>query len=463
MKPLPPQWLKLVEPYRKREWLGCLEILRPLVDRYPDDLGTRLLFASLCLVTDQEARALVQLEKLLPLAVGQGDLYRALAAQKQLDHLRGEGGMHDKRFVAIHQWFGAIPARRVNRKDHAGIAPSTLLALSPEAFHGVAEESVIEDLGLEPRELAGDAGTARVVLYGRVRWSVAPEGGRSTTEAVADELDTIALAPDLAGARLALAPELPTACLRFDRALIESERATSAARDSAGSRAGEGRSGPAGQSIESEHGPKTWADVASWGVSSVESGAAADSPADAASGAEAQTADPTRTTARPRVARPVPDPRLEPTVAVDAPFDRRRETRVSVAFESRAAMIGLAGSRVAPFAGRLFDLSPSGLGLGFPRAELLPARELLEGALVTVEIQLPDGEPPLRMTSRVRWVRLAPQRDGTSGDMGVMGLEFVLVNAREHARIQNALIAAARAGQSLDPTEGGPEGTTEAA
>ena len=35
MKPLPPQWLKLVEPYRKGEWLACLEILRPLVDRNP--------------------------------------------------------------------------------------------------------------------------------------------------------------------------------------------------------------------------------------------------------------------------------------------------------------------------------------------------------------------------------------------------------------------------------------------
>jgi hypothetical protein len=35
--------------------------------------------------------------------------------------------------------------------------------------------------------------------------------------------------------------------------------------------------------------------------------------------------------------------------------------------------------------------------------------------------------------------------------MGVLGLEFILVNARDHARIQNALIASARAGQSLDP------------
>lgn len=441
MKPLPPQWLKLVEPYRKGEWLACLEILRPLVDRNPDDLGTRLLFASLCLVTDQEARALVQLEKLLPLAVGQGDLYRALAAQKQLDRIRGAGATHDRRFLAIHQWYGAIPGRRSSRADHAGIAPATLLALSPEAFHRVAEESVIEDLGLEARELSEGRGAARVVLYGRVRWSIVPEAGHATSEMTADEMDTIALAAENEGARLALAPELPSACLRFDRALIEQERAKAAAADASGSRAGSA----AGPLRESDPGPKTWAEVRSWGVPGDEPGPAAGSPANAAGGAEPGTSNPQSPTPRTRVARPVPDPKLEPTVAVGAPFDRRRETRVSVTLESRAALIGLAGSRVAPFAGRLFDLSPSGVGLGFPRAELLPARELLEGALVTVDISLPDGEPPLRMTSRVRWVRLAPRGDRPGADdMGEMGLEFVLVNAREHARIQNALIAAAR-------------------
>jgi hypothetical protein len=43
--------------------------------------------------------------------------------------------------------------------------------------------------------------------------------------------------------------------------------------------------------------------------------------------------------------------------------------------------------------------------------------------------------------------------------MGEMGLEFVLVNAREHARIQNALIAAARAGRPF----AGPDGEADAA
>jgi hypothetical protein len=87
----------------------------------------------------------------------------------------------------------------------------------------------------------------------------------------------------------------------------------------------------------------------------------------------------------------------------------------------------------------------------------MPVREMLEGSLLAVEIQLPDGEPPVRLMSRVRWVQLAGQGAGAPpDDVGYLGLEFILLNARDHARIQNALIAAARAGQPLDPAAGGP-------
>ena len=409
MKPLSPQWLRIVEPYRNGDWFECIELLRPVVDQSPDDLGTRLLFGMLCLVTDQSARALVHFEKMLPLAVGQGNLFHALGAQKQLDRLRPAAPAHDKRFVAIHKWFSAIPARRA---DASELTPAALLALPPAGFHRVAEEAAIEDLGLEPRDLEGDAGVGRVVLYGRVRWSVVPEGESSLLEVVSNELETVALAPGLpARVRIRLAPELPSACLRFDLARLREEQAKAA-------------SGP-----ESGH------------------------PAGHAKGA-ARGAAPARTTGTPRSARPVPGPALEPTVAASAPFERRRDSRVSVAFESRVAMLGLAGSRVAPFAGRLFSLSPSGVGLGFPRAELLPVRDALEGSLLTVEIQLPDGEPPVRLMSRVRWVQLAPQGPGQPDEMGTVGLEFVLLNARDHARIQSALIRAARAGHPLSPSSG---------
>jgi hypothetical protein len=410
LKPLSSQWLRLVEPYRNGDWFECIELLRPVVEQFPDDLGSRLLFGALCLATDQSSRALVQFEKMLPLAVGQGDLFHALGAQKQIDRLRPEGAGHDKRFVAIHKWFSAIPMRRANASGAAELTPAALLALPPTGFHRVAEEAAIEDLGLASRDVEGDADAVRVVLYGRVRWSVMPEGESSLIELVSAELETVALTAGLpARVAIRLAPELPAACLRFDLALLREEQAKAAA------------------------GPQ-------------EGRAAA--PAKSA-GSRAAAAP--RAPEAPRPERPVPDPMVEPTVAVSAPFERRRDTRLSVAFESRVALLGLAGSRVAPFAGRLFNLSPSGVGLGFPRAELLPVSETLEGSLLTVEIQLPDGEPPVRLMSRVRWVQLAPQGAAPPDGMAYLGLEFILLNARDHARIQGALISAARAGQPLDP------------
>jgi hypothetical protein len=325
--------------------------------------------------------------------------------------------LHEKRYVAIQQWFRAVRVRGPRAAADAEFTPAALLALPPAGFHRVAEEAAIEDLGLEPRELEGSADAVRVVLYGRVRWSVTPEGEGSLLEVTADEGDTIALAPGTR-APMRLAPELPTACLRFDLALLREER---------------GKSGPS---------------------------------RDRSATTPRRESEPAHAGETPRPGRPVPNPLLEPTVAVSAPFERRRDTRVSLSFETRVAMLGLAGSRVAPFAGRLVNLSPSGLGLAFPRAELIPVRDTLDGALLAVEIQLPDGEPPLRLTSRVRWVQLAANDAGTPAEEeGVMGLEFILVGARDHVRIQAALIAAARAGQPLDSRTDAdePEAGTEAA
>ena len=464
VKALPSQWLKLVGPYRSGDWLQCIEILRPVVEQYPDDLDTRLLFGALCVASEQGARALMQFEKIMPLAVGQGDLFRALAAQKQLDRLRPAAVAHDKRFIAVHHWFRSIPTRRSVQAEGADLTPAMLLALPPDGFHRLAEEAVIEDLGLEARDVEGELDSVRVVFYGRVRWSVVPEGEPSMLELVADDLDTMALAPGVPpSTRLRMIPELPSACLKFDLALLREEAAKAgppkpvlpgnathargAAPETGVAPAPHARSAPpSGPGPTSHAGPPRGAGHAAPGA-----GHPVNPPRHESSPAEPP--------ATPRPERPVPDPLLEPTVAASAPFERRRETRALVSLQSRAALLGLAGSRVAPFAGRLLSLSPSGAGLGFSRAELLPVRDTLENTLLTLEIQLPDGEPPLKIMSRVRWIQVAHE----GNDMFVIGLEFILIGGPEHMRIQNALIAAARAGEPLDPTPIGPPGRDSAA
>src|SRR6185503_15204930 len=135
---------------------------------------------------------------------------------------------HGKRFVAIHQWFSAIPARRTEAEG-APLTPAALLSLPPAGFHRVADQAQIEDLGLTPREVEGNADIARVVLYGRVRWSVVPEGESSMLEVVSNELEMVTLTPGLpARVTLQLDPELPAACFRIDLALLRAEQAQAA-------------------------------------------------------------------------------------------------------------------------------------------------------------------------------------------------------------------------------------------
>ncbi len=413
MNSIPSPWQSLLEPYRRGDWHECIDLLRPHVDAEPDELGSRLLLAALYLRAENRGLAQVHVEHVLPLAVGQRDLFRALGAQRLLDQLNSTASAHSKRYLAIHRWFSALgrvtggagSREAAGEPARAALSSAALLRLAPRDFHRVAEACRIEDLVLEPRDLACDPDEARVVLYGRVRWSVIPDGDGPFVELTAEAGGVIAPGTGApASARLRLAPELPSACLTFD---LETLRALTpgAGPDAASTRPAR----PAG----------------------------AVKPATrAAPGAR-------------RVERPVPDPVAEPMLAVNAPIERRRGTRVTVAFESRVALLGVAGNRVAPFGGRLVDLSPAGMGVGFPPGELRHLRDALEGALITIELKLPGRGAPLGLTARVRWVSFEPQ--GVSGGDGLarLGLEFVLLSARARARIREVLIHAARQGRTL--------------
>jgi hypothetical protein len=430
VKPIPLPWLRLIPPYRKGDWHECVELLRPLVERHPDDLGSRLILASLLLRTGESGLAQVQYEKALPLAVGQNDLFRALAAQKCLDRLRPASGIHPKRFVAIHQWFSALSARSAPDEGRSAIlTPALLLKLPPALFHRMAEESEIEEIGLEPLEIEGESDVVRVVLHGRLRWSITPDNDSTLIEVVADELEAIAVPAELAlQTKLKLVPELPCACLRLRLPTL-------------------------GEITPKPEPPRPAAPKRRTPAP----------PSSAAAPAGAEAPDPGLPAEQPDD-RPVPDPVLEPLVASAAPFERRRETRVSVAFDTRVALLGVAGSRVAPFVGRLINLSPAGIGVAFSRSELRSVRELLQGALITIEVRLPGDNEPLRLAGRVRWVEVEPETPGAPDDEpGRVGLEFILLGARDRTRIQEVLIVSARSGRPLEagagvagPAQGGP-------
>jgi hypothetical protein len=423
LNPTPSPWQSLLKPYRRGDWHDCIDLLRLRIDEHPDDLASRLLLASLYIKVGNPGLAQLQVERVLPLAVGQRDLYSALGAQKRLDQLRTAENPHRQRYVAMHQWFGALAAGRGRGRGRSkrsrgpadeGVAPPSvlsagvLLELAPEDFHRVVEDCVIEELDLEPDEIPCDPDEGRVMLYGRVRWALLRGDDDSPPEREAGPGDEIAFTGESGErARLMLTPVLPSACLRFRLEILREFAA---------------RTPPPA------------------------------SPHDRAATVAAAPPAPAR------FERPVPDPIAEPLVASGAPTERRRSNRVSVAFDTRIAMLGIAGTRVAPFAGRLFDLSPAGMGVGFPRGDLRQVRGHLEGALLTVELQLPGDPEPLPLTARVRWVSIEPGGDADSDAR--IGLEFVLVRARDRARIQELLIRAARAGQALGA--GMPEGAAPA-
>jgi hypothetical protein len=74
----------------------------------------------------------------------------------------------------------------------------------------------------------------------------------------------------------------------------------------------------------------------------------------------------------------------------------------------------------------------------FTEAELGSVRAALEGAAITVELELRPPEPPLRLAGRVR------RLDGDGqGRTVLLGVEFVLATELDRARLLEAVAQAA--------------------
>jgi hypothetical protein len=199
MKTSVQKWHEVTEPYRAEAWQECTRIVRALVDRDPHDLSTRALLASLLLRSEERELALLQYERLLPLAVGQGDLLRALGAQRRLDDLQPPAARHPDRYRAMQDWFGSLGYSRAGcpdpkpRRGSRSAAAMALFRLPAESLTQMAEQMRLCPLGLSSHAQGVPGGAAWIVFFGRVEWAIVQAETGARTEFVAEEGDVIHL------------------------------------------------------------------------------------------------------------------------------------------------------------------------------------------------------------------------------------------------------------------------------
>jgi len=443
-------WHDLRDAWDRQDWTAGVETLRPVVERFPDVLATRFMLAALSIRAGSPAVAVLQYEKLLVLAVGQGSLFHALAAQRRLDELRPPGAHHARRYQAIQQWFRAIPARKSKGDTTGRLMPHMLLTLSPGEFAALGESLRVETLDPEIREFRGPDELLEVLLWGGMRWVLKPAGETPFPAVEAATGDTLCAPPGTqADDRLTVETTAPSEVLGFDPEFASMLR----------------------EAIQKE----------------AEAKRAKMGPRRLAPARVAPKSDPAAPDADDAAARPQPDPEAEPLRATSFPRQRRHEHRMGIDFATGAVRLGLAGSRTSPFTGRLLEFSPAGIGVELPGAPLRQSRRELEGSVVNVYLRLPDMEDPLRLAARITalaFERSGAPRDGAApggraadsgagaartaagsgagagGGAGValaatrpfatrarLSMEFALLLAGDRALIQEALIRSAAAGQ----------------
>jgi hypothetical protein len=451
--------------YRQDDLEECIRRVRLLVEAAPDVIAARYLLASLYVRAGKERLALVHYRKLLEPALERGELFRSVAIQKRIDSLEAPATPDPAR------WRGLLARLRGHGVPYLAAAPigssgpwveGQFLSLPRAWFERVATETRVELL--EAGVAEAETGTVWQVLAGRLRWSFALPDGRASGETIAAEGDAITVDPAIARrARLSFAPELPVESLRFDAPLARELQAMFATlAPSAGATPGgfttevrallPTRPRPRAD-LETGHGPprlelpaaggtapdRDPGDWVEFGVVCLGDGSAGGKPITRGGHHDADateiTLDPPGSGESP--APPAADPPAAPTADAGDPTERRRHPRAAVSFESRMALLRLEGTRLAPIHGRIFDLSPTGIGMCFPRPALSRARAALDGAVVAIELDLPGPDGPLRMAGEVRWLELDPRADEAR-----LGLAFLLVTEPDRRRIAGALAGA---------------------
>jgi hypothetical protein len=169
---LPPRshvWNSIRPHFERGDWDACLRLVKAVVDADPFDVPKRYLLARIYLKVGDPAQALVHFEKLLPLCVGRGELFRALAMQKHLDLLSTAIASQPQRYSALHRWFRSLaPAGSSRIRSGAVAQEALLLGLTDEGFTRVAAACELDLLDPGVSTLRGSGGTLWIVVHGEL-------------------------------------------------------------------------------------------------------------------------------------------------------------------------------------------------------------------------------------------------------------------------------------------------------
>ena len=220
----PTFWERLIKLHRHGDLHETARHLRHVVEAEPFAMTPRHWLAAVHLQLDQPPLALTHYEKLLTLAVGQGDLFRAIAAQKRIDELAPREGQ-EARFAALHRWFrllGLTHLVNLPSSHGVGLTARSLLQMPAQAFAHAAAHATLEIYDTTASRIVEvEALEQRVVLWGELTWDLKLPHGERTRETTSTEGDLIRVDPAIAGgARIRMRPDTPAECLCFDALLI---------------------------------------------------------------------------------------------------------------------------------------------------------------------------------------------------------------------------------------------------
>jgi hypothetical protein len=450
-------WNEVLEPYRQGDWHECLRRLRAQTEAEPFALLPQLLLAETYVRLNQHQLAVLQYDRLMPLAVAKGDLFAAIAAQKHTVRLRPRDAAD--RFYSLQRWFRMVGVPRAPSRNGT-VTAATLLTLPPEWFLRAVEEAELEWFQSEARRTA-QGGTQWAVVRGQARW-------RFTGAVLAAPEDRSAQAGEVVvcpgcsedSLELHVVPETPTQCLRFDAELLRQWEpmliAASASSRDLGVRRGwpgiERRTAPRATPPSSvpeapprlapgtPARPDPGVDMPEMEVLPLPEVA---SSADLDTGANDATLEfrwpGSRTPVVLEGGYVIPDTwdPFAPRTPHDPASERRQSGRARIALEGGVVHLGVEVTHTIGVRGVLADLSETGVGICFRLHDAREALPVLRDAVVRLELRVPPRREPLKVSGCVRWLQLAEPQDQAR-----VGIEFHDLSEEDRAGIQAALNAA---------------------